>query len=308
MSVSTAAGPKDAMQVTPSPRSAAGVVTQVSRPVIGAPSPQRRASGSSRLADEATLLPLFERWQCRRERAAREELVARYMPLARSLARRYIGTQEPIDDLTQVAFVGLIKAIDRFDATRGNRFAAYAVPTILGELRRHFRDTSWAVHVPRNSQERALEVERASEALATRRGHSPTVGELAQYLECDHEEVLDALQVAHARGALSLDAPRPGGGDEEIESRGESIGVEDDGYALVEDGAAVAQALTALSPRERHILHLRFAEEMSQTEIANEVGLSQMQVSRVLRASLERMRAIAGGGGAVATTAMNGAC
>jgi RNA polymerase sigma-B factor len=249
----------------------------------------------SRASDEASLLGLFERWQRSRDRNAREQLVERYMPLARSLARRYLGTLEPIEDLTQVAYLGMIKAIDRFDPARGHRFAAFAVPTILGELRRHFRDTCWAVHVPRQAQERALEVERANEALATRRGHSPTVGEIAQYLECDQEEVLDALQVSHARGALSLDAPRPGAADEDAEPRSETLGSVDEHYELVEDGSAVAAAFAALGERERRILALRFGREMSQTEIATEIGLSQMQISRVLRAALERMRTIASG-------------
>jgi RNA polymerase sigma-B factor len=221
--------------------------------------------------------------------------VGRFMPLARSLARRYVGTQEPIDDLIQVACLGLIKAIDRFDVTRGNRFPAYAVPTILGELRRHFRDTAWAVHVPRSGQERAIEVEHASELLISKHGHSPTIGEIAEYLEWGQGEVLEALQVAKARGSVSLDAPRPGGEEPDMESRGASIGVEDDGYELVEDGSVVAHALSLLAPRERRILRLRFEQEMTQSEIAAEIGLSQMQISRVLRRSLEKMRAIAAG-------------
>jgi RNA polymerase sigma-B factor len=248
--------------------------------------------------DEDNLLPLFERWQHDGDPHAREALVGRFLPLARSLARRYLGTQEPIEDLIQVASLGLVKAIDRFDVSRGNHFAAYAVPTILGELRRHFRDTSWAVHVPRSSQERAMEVERASEVLSTKHGHSPTVAEISQYIERDQEEVLDALQVAQARGAVSLDAPRPGAADEDMEPRAESIGAEDEGYTFVEDGSAVAQALASLAPRERRILRLRFEQEMTQSEIAAEVGLSQMQISRVLRQSLARMRSVAGASGA----------
>jgi RNA polymerase sigma-B factor len=219
--------------------------------------------------------------------------VERFMPLARGLARRYVGTQEPIEDLTQVASLGLIKAIDRFDVTRGNRFPAYAVPTILGELRRHFRDTAWAVHVPRSGQERAMEVEHASEVLTSKQGHSPTVGELAEYLERGQGEVLEAMQVSEARGSVSLDAPRPGGEEQDMEPRGESIGVEEDGYELVEDGSAVAYALSLLAPRERHILRLRFEQELTQSEIATAVGLSQMQISRLLRRSLEKMRAVA---------------
>jgi RNA polymerase sigma-B factor len=264
-----------------------GKLADRARPVAAAPGAPAHAR-----EDEQSLIPLFERWRCGRDKSAREALVERYMPLARGLARRYVHTQEPLEDLVQVACMGLVKAIDRFDAARGNRFAAYAIPTILGELRRHFRDTSWAVHVPRSGQELALEVERAGEELLARTGRAPTVGEIAQYLERDQEEILDGLQVARARGALSLDAPRPGGGDEDIEPRGETIGVEDDGYALIEDSSAVAQALAALTPRERRIVSLRFQHEMTQSEIAREVGLSQMQISRILRSALEQMRGV----------------
>jgi RNA polymerase sigma-B factor len=245
--------------------------------------------GFHRGQEDPTLL--FERWQRDGDRHAREALAERFMPLARSLARRYLGAQEPIEDLIQVAYLGLIKAIDRFDATRGNGFPAYAVPTILGELRRHFRDTGWAVHVPRSSQERALEVERAGEALTSCDGRAPTVGEIAQYLECAQEEVLDALQVTRARGAVSLDAPRPGGEDGELEPRSESIGSDDEAYELVEERSAVTHALASLSAREQRVVRLRFEQEMTQSQIAAEVGLSQMQISRVLRYSLERMRA-----------------
>jgi RNA polymerase sigma-B factor len=260
------------------------------------PSTSCRAS-SARALTEADLGPLFERWQRRRDQRARELLVERYMPLARSLARRYLHTREPIDDLTQVAYLGLIKAIDRFDAARGSRFASYAVPTILGELRRHFRDTVWAVHVPRGAQERAHEVERATELLASKRGHPPTVGEIAEYLECGQEEVLDALQASRARSSLSLDAPAVPGDGEDAEPRVEVVGVEDEGYAQVEEDSLLASALSALPTRERGILRMRFRGEMTQAEIAAKVGLSQMQVSRILRRSLERMRAVAEGSG-----------
>jgi RNA polymerase sigma-B factor len=256
-------------------------------PLVGMPSTRRLP----RDVPEQELARLFERWQIDGDRRARETLAEHFMPLARSLARRYLGSQEPIADLIQVAYLGLVKAIDRFDASRGNRFAAYAVPTILGELRRHFRDTGWAVHVPRSGQERAMEVERAGETLTSREGHAPTVGEIAQYLERDQQEVLDALQVTRARGAVSLDAPRPGGGEDEVESRAESIGVEDEGYELVEERDAVTFALSSLSARERRIVRLRFEREMTQSQIAAEVGLSQMQISRILRRSLEQMRA-----------------
>jgi RNA polymerase sigma-B factor len=246
---------------------------------------------------EESLSPLFTQWQKHGDRRAREALIEHFLPLAKGLARRYVGGYEPIDDLTQIAYIGLIKAIDRFDASRGNRFPAYAVPTILGELRRHFRDTTWAVHVTRSGQERAMEVEQACELLTAKRGHPPTVGEIAEYIERDQQEVLDALQVAQARGSVSLDAPPPGGGaEEDLEPRANTIGVQDEGYALVEDSSAVAHALSSLTARERHILYLRFVQEMTQSEIAAQVGLSQMQISRLLRHSLDQMRTIAGTG------------
>ncbi len=154
--------------------------------------------------DEAVL---FERWQQHADEQARDALVERYVPLARKLALRYVRSSEPLEDLVQVASLGLVKALSRFEVDRSNRFVTFAVPTILGELRRYFRDAGWAVHVPRGTQERALQVERAERELTGRHGRSPTVAELAQYTELDIEVVLEALQAAHAYDTLSLDAP-----------------------------------------------------------------------------------------------------
>lgn len=217
------------------------------------------------------------------------------MPLARGLARRYLGAREPVEDLMQVASLGLLKAIDRFDTNRGNRFAAFAVPTILGELRRHFRSVSWAVHVPRGAQERALEVDKASNALRAISGRAPTVREIAGYLEIEDSEVLDGLQTSQAQDALSLDAPFAGDDEQGADPRSETIGDCDEGYAFVEDSSAVTQALASLSPRNRQIVHLRFVAELTQSEIAARVGLSQMQISRLLRRSLHEMRELAEG-------------
>jgi RNA polymerase sigma-B factor len=248
-------------------------------------------SPSCRSGVQASSESLFENWQQQADRAARDALVERFLPLARKLARRYAGGQEPIEDLIQVASLGLVKAIDRFDPARGNRFPAFAVPTILGELRRHFRDTSWAVHVSRATQERSMEVQQAMDLLLTESGRSPSVREVAEYLELDSEQVLEAMQVGQAHSALSLDAPG-GGGEEDGEgdARIERIGTEDECYDFVDCSSVVEQALAELEPRERQILGLRFFAEMTQSEIALEVGLSQMQVSRLLRRSLERMR------------------
>lgn len=251
--------------------------------------------GTSRNATrERDLTPLFERWQRHGDSAAREILVERYMPLARSLARRYVRSSEPFDDLLQVASLGLVKALDRFDPSRGYRFAAFAVPTILGELRRYFRDAAWSIHVPRGAQERALQVEEAQEQLISQSGRPPSVLQIAQYLEIEPEEVLASLQVSQAYSTLSLDAPRRTGEDDQ-DSYGDTLGDIDERYELVEADVVVSEALRRLPARERQILHLRFVEDLTQSEIAERVGLSQMQISRLLRRSLAQARRYAEG-------------
>jgi RNA polymerase sigma-B factor len=223
--------------------------------------------------------------------AAREALVERFLPLARSLARRYDRSSEPFEDLLQVASLGLLKALDRFDPAMGHPFASFAVPTILGEMRRHFRDAGWSVHVPRGSQERALKVRDAQEHLANSQGRAPTVSELAQYLELGTGEVIDALQAIQAYESLSLDAPRPGATDEAT-SYGDAMGEEDARYELVELDVTVSAVMGRVPERERQILHMRFIEDLTQTEIAARIGISQMQVSRLLRRSLDQLRAL----------------
>ncbi len=234
---------------------------------------------------------LFTRWQRDGDHAAREALVRRFMPLARSLTRRYGRSSEPFEDLLQVASLGLLKAIDRYDASRGHAFQSFAVPTILGEMRRYFRDSGWAIHVPRGAQERALKVRDAQTQLAGATGHSPTVNELAQFLEFDVEQVIDALQAIQAYETVSLDAPRPGG-DDEAPSYGETIGTDDDRYELVELDATLSSVLGHIPPRQRMILRMRFMEDLTQTEIAERVGISQMQVSRLLRRSMDQLRTL----------------
>jgi RNA polymerase sigma-B factor len=235
---------------------------------------------------------LFERWQQQGDREAREALVRHFMPLARSLARRYNRSSEPFEDLLQVASLGLLKALDRFDAKRGYAFPSFAVPTILGEMRRYFRDSGWSVHVPRRVQERALLVRDAQETLAARRGHAPTVMQLAQYLELDIEEVVDALQALNAYEALSLDAPRPGANDDDAMTYGDTVGESDRHYELAELDLTVAAVLKYVPARERLILRMRFVEDLTQTQIAARVGISQMQVSRLLRRSLDQLRTL----------------
>jgi len=232
---------------------------------------------------------LFERWQRDGDTSARQALVERFLPLARSLTRRYGRSSEPFEDLLQVASLGLLKAIDRYDAERGFPFQSYAVPTILGEMRRYFRDSGWAVHVPRGAQERALKVRDAQERLTNDTGRPPTANQLAEYLELETGEVLDALQAIRAYETISLDAPRIGH-DDEVISYGDSIGGEDERYELVELDATVSSALAHLPARDRLVLHLRFVEDLTQTEIAERIGISQMQVSRLLSRSLEQLR------------------
>jgi RNA polymerase sigma-B factor len=236
---------------------------------------------------------LFERWQSARDERAREALVHRFLPLARSLARRYRRSSEPFEDLVQVASLGLVKAIDRFDYSRGNAFSSFAVPTILGELKRYFRDSGWAVHVPRGAQERARKVEEAEQVLTGRTGRSPTVHQLAQYLELSYEEVLDGLETAQAYATVSLDAPRPTE-DDRGGTYADAIGGDDDRLQLIDDSVTVAEAAKQLPSRERRVLQLRFDEDLTQTEIAERIGVSQMQVSRLLRKSLHTLRELSG--------------
>jgi RNA polymerase sigma-B factor len=246
-------------------------------------------SDSGAPAPTAGSAELFERWRRHKDRQARDELIERFLPLARKLARRYGQSSEPYDDLVQVASLGLVKAVERFDPDRGFAFSSFAVPTIVGELKRYFRDTAWALHVDRGAQERARKITDAQQKLSTQTGRMPTVDEIAQYLEISQEDVLDGLQTAEAYGAISLDAPL-GGEDDEDSSRLDAIGGEDERLALVDQHATIFAAAQHLPTREREILYLRFGEDLTQSEIADRVGVSQMQVSRLLRRSLQRLR------------------
>ena len=209
------------------------------------------------------------------------------MPLVRSLARRYAGRGEPVDDLVQVGAIGLIKAIDRFEPERGLELTTYAVPTIVGELKRHFRDAGWAVHVPRRLKELSSQLNRLVDELGKQLGRSPTIAELAAAAKADEEEVIEALDAAKAYSALSLSAPTDEGEDS---SALDGLGSEESGFGTGEDRAFLGLAFAALDPRDRRIMHLRFFAGWSQSEIAKEVGISQMHVSRLIRRSLETMR------------------
>jgi RNA polymerase sigma-B factor len=221
---------------------------------------------------------------------AREALVTRYMPLARKVARRYWSSSLPREELTQVANLALVKAVDRFDPGRGRPFEAFAIPTILGELRRYFRDSSWAVHVARGAQERSKTVQEAIELLSRENNdRPPTVQQLALYLELSEEDVLDGLQVAHAYTASSLDAPAQNGEDGEA-TLAYALGGDDHGYERVETGMLVEGALAGLTHREQRLLQLRFVHELTQAQIGRQLGVSQMQVSRLLQSALAKLR------------------
>jgi RNA polymerase sigma-B factor len=231
---------------------------------------------------------LLERYHHEGDLAAREELVERFLPLARELALRYTYTDEPFDDLLQVASLGLLKAIDRFEPGRGSKFTSYAAPTILGELKRHFRDKGWALHVPRDLQERAIAVGREREALAKRLGRTPTVKELASSLTLSAEQVLEAAEAAASYEATSLDAPISQA-DAEAAPLVDLIGGEDSAYRLIERRHEIATTWRDLPAIEQDVLRLRFVEDLTQREIGERVGYSQMHVSRLLRRALGRL-------------------
>jgi RNA polymerase sigma-B factor len=214
----------------------------------------------------------------------RDEMIERYLPLARSLAGRYRATDEPFEDLVQVASVGLVNAVDRFDPSRGTAFSSFAVPTILGELRRHFRDRTWAMRVPRDRQELYLKLERARDALTMSLGRQPTLAELAERVGASSEEVLQAMELNAAYRADPLEATDP----EEDTDR--MPGTIDDGYQRAEDRVVLDTLLRTLAPLDAEIVLLRFHEDLTQDAIAQRVGVSQMHVSRVLRRSLIRLR------------------
>jgi RNA polymerase sigma-B factor len=220
---------------------------------------------------------------------ARDSLVEAHLPLVEHLARRFRNRGEPYDDLVQVATIGLIKSVDRFDLGRGVEFSTYATPTIVGEIKRHFRDKGWAVRVPRRLQELRLSLASATSELSQKQGRAPTVGELALYLKISDEEVLEGLESANAYSTLSLDAGDSGSDDEPMPVS-ETLGVEDEALVGVEYRESLKPMLEQLAPREKTILLLRFFKNMTQSEIAAEVGISQMHVSRLLARTLAQLR------------------
>lgn len=224
----------------------------------------------------------------------RDELIVAHLNLVRFLAVRFANRGEPLDDLVQVGTVGLLKAIDRFDTERGVEFTTYATPTIVGEIKRYFRDKGWAVKVPRRLQELNLAVNRASDKLAIELGRSPTVAELAARLNAGEEEILEAQELGQAYNLLSLDSEVSGENDKKSQTLADTVGVSDAGLELLEDRANLERAFEVLSGRERVIIYLRFYESVSQTEIAKRLNVSQMHVSRLQAKALEKLRTALG--------------
>lgn len=254
--------------------------------------PTRRIDAAARERRARGDRELLARYHRTRDRRDRDAVVERFMPLARRLAGRYNRRPDSLDDLTQVAALALVKAVDRFDPTRGIAFSSYAVPTIVGEIKRHFRDHAWAVRPPRALAERALRVEAAARDYSAEHQRAPTVAELCEQTELTEEEVLDALHAGRAASASSLDAP-VSKQDEGTTSLGDRIGVDDDGYGVVEQRVLLEGLLRGVSPRDREILHMRYFDDMTQAEIGEVFGVSQMQVSRLVRNSIERMQIMA---------------
>jgi RNA polymerase sigma-B factor len=242
------------------------------------------------LSDEQGLLEAYART---RDEAAREELVRRFMPFARSLAMRYAGGVEPTEDLIQVASLGLVSALERFDPARGVPFAAFAGPTILGELRRHFRDRVWTLRVPRGLQERIRTVEDAIGKLSAELERSPTIAEIAEVADLTEAEVLESFEATVARRTVSLDQPSAASDPGEDSTIADRVGVEEPGYELVDDRDAIESGAGVLDDTEREVLRLRFEEDLTQSKIAERVGYSQMHVSRILRRALAKLRQIA---------------
>ena len=222
----------------------------------------------------------------------RDELVVVHLNLVRFLAVRFANRGEPLDDLVQVGTVGLLKAIDRFELDCGVEFTTYATPTIVGEIKRYFRDKGWAVKVPRRLQELNLAVNRATDKMAIELGRSPTVGELAEHLNAGEDEILEAQELGQAYNLLSLDSEVSGETEKKSQTLADTVGVADSGLELLEDRANLERAFQALNGRERVIIYLRFYESISQTEIAKRLNVSQMHVSRLQAKALEKLRSV----------------
>lgn len=247
----------------------------------------REMSMSDTAADLLTALSALPAHHPSR-RPLRDQVIEAFLPLAQHLANRFGGRGEPIEDLVQTATVGLIKAVDKFDPERGTEFAAYAIPTIIGEIKRHFRDRTWDIRVPRRLQELRLSISEATSNLLQDLGRSPTIADIAEHLGLSEEEVLEGLEGARAYNAVSLSAPATDG--DRATELGDLIGAEDNEFELAELRVALGPAMAALDEREQRILTLRFYGNMTQSQIAEQVGVSQMHVSRLLTRALVKLR------------------
>jgi RNA polymerase sigma-B factor len=232
---------------------------------------------------------LLRRYHLHGDRKARDQLITMYLPLVRSLARRYASRGEQFDDLVQVGSIGLIKAIDRFDLSRGVELTTYATPNIIGEIKRYFRDKGWSVRVPRGLQELNIRLNKVIDELVAKLQRSPTINEIASAAGATPEEVLEALETSQAYNSVSLQSAPNGDGDDET-GLIEYMGSNEEAYDTMEDRTALAPGFAKLEPRERYILHLRFFEGLTQSQIAGRVGISQMHVSRLIRRALEKLR------------------
>jgi RNA polymerase sigma-B factor len=246
---------------------------------------------ATRCSDDDELLAQFRQTG---DPGAREELVRRFLPLACAIARRYRNPRESPEDLQQVASIGLLKAVQRFEPGRGAKFSTFAVPTILGELRRHFRSAGWSLHVARAAQDLVLRVEHARRALESASGRSPSVAAIAEHLKLGVDEILGALDTATARYAESLDAPVTG--EEGSATLGEQLGDPDDDFELIEVRLTISSLAAELPALDRRVLALAFGADLTQTQIGEQVGVSQTQVSRIRRRALERLRELREGG------------
>src|SRR3954447_13520179 len=282
-------GPSPAGEQSAVPRSSPWRAVPIATQTAVAPPPRRHPLPGTAEARCPRVQRLLRRYARFGDLAARDELVERFMPLARGLARRYRRGSEPLDDLVQVASIGLLPAIERFDPERGREFTTYAIPTIVGELKRYYRDYAWAMKVARGEKERVLTLTRAIEQLSARNGRAPTPQELADHTALCVEDVLAGLELAAAAWPASLE-DSSGGADGEPCTLGESIGGDDPTLGLVECRDIVTRSVRELSPREHRVLYLRFVEDLTQREIGEHIGVSQMQVSRILRTALERSR------------------
>lgn len=248
-----------------------------------------KTTSSKSAWDKQKTRELFRRYKEDGDMDAREQLVMSHLNLVRFLANKFKNRGEPLDDLVQVGYLGLLKAIDRFDPDRGLEFTTYATPTILGEIKRHFRDKGWSVRVPRRLQELSAKVNQATDALTTQLQRSPTIQEIAEYLDASVDEVLEAMESSSAYSSVPLEGTGNSDNDD-APSVIDRYGSDDSDLEFTDDRLVIEDALKGFSPREREVIELRFLKGMTQIEIAEQLGISQVQVSRLLRRTLKKIQ------------------